>query len=338
MVVGVLLAAWTPAVRADAREVEQLIAKANELRQQGNPWQALSFYQKAYELEHTPRTAGQLGVGELAAGYPVEAAEHLAIALRSPKHPWVAKYKTVLEETLTKARARIGEIAIEGKLDGATVTINGHEIGKLPLASNVNVPAGTVEIVVHSEGYADFTRTIEVPGGGQEHVVVNLVRNPEPTPAAGPAKNLASSLSGTAGVEPSATVTAERPVEQDRSLRLAGFLTGGVAVATLAGGGLLQLLAINKIHEFNGPCSLGDHGPILKSTQMPSSQCSSAYDTSTAEKRWSTIGYVAGGALAVTSGVLLWWSYRGSSEKSPEQHARIGCVPGPVSVACGGVF
>src|SRR5262249_51456584 len=62
--------------RADAADIEALIAKGNELRRAGTPGPALPYFQKAYELARTPRTSAQLGLGELAAGYPVEAAEH----------------------------------------------------------------------------------------------------------------------------------------------------------------------------------------------------------------------------------------------------------------------
>src|SRR6476646_8300950 len=72
---------------ADAAEVEALIAKGNELRRAGTPGPALPYFQKAYELARTPRTTGQLGLAELAAGYPVEAEVHLTTALESPNDP-----------------------------------------------------------------------------------------------------------------------------------------------------------------------------------------------------------------------------------------------------------
>ena len=79
MALRVIISVWTAVaiisqaapVRADAAEVEALIAKGNELRRAGTPGPALPYFQKAYELARTPRTAGQLGLAELAAGYPV---------------------------------------------------------------------------------------------------------------------------------------------------------------------------------------------------------------------------------------------------------------------------
>ena len=43
-----------------------------ELYREGSFDAALAEFQKAYELARTPRTTGQLGLAELAAGYPVE--------------------------------------------------------------------------------------------------------------------------------------------------------------------------------------------------------------------------------------------------------------------------
>src|SRR4051794_28687426 len=84
--------------RADAAEVESLIAKGNQLRRAGTPGPALPYFQKAYELARTPRTTGQLGLAELAAGYPVDAVEHLEVALQSPDDPGIVKYRKMLTD------------------------------------------------------------------------------------------------------------------------------------------------------------------------------------------------------------------------------------------------
>src|SRR3954453_12802235 len=104
--------------RADAAEVEALIAKGNELRRAGTPAPALPYFYKAYELARTPRTAGQLGLAELAAGYPVDAAEHLAAALQSPDDPSIVKYRKMLTDALTTARSQVGDLAVEGSPAG----------------------------------------------------------------------------------------------------------------------------------------------------------------------------------------------------------------------------
>src|SRR5580765_2671437 len=110
---------WQSALaRADAAEVEALIAKGNELRRAGTPGPALPYFQKAFELARTARTAGQLGLAELAAGYPVEAEEHLTAALQTPNDPSIVKYRKMLTDALAIARSQIGQLAVEGSPTG----------------------------------------------------------------------------------------------------------------------------------------------------------------------------------------------------------------------------
>src|SRR6476646_5803436 len=96
--IAVAIVSKSAPARADAAEVEALIAKGNELRRAGTPGPALPYFQKAYELARTPRTTGQLGLAELAAGYPVEAEVHLAAALQTPDDPSIAKFRKMLTD------------------------------------------------------------------------------------------------------------------------------------------------------------------------------------------------------------------------------------------------
>src|SRR6476469_8881418 len=96
--IAVVIASRGAPAQADAAEVEALIAKGNELRRAEMPGPALPYFQKAYDLARTPRTTGQLGLAELAAGYPVEAADHLTTALESPNDPSIIKYRKILTE------------------------------------------------------------------------------------------------------------------------------------------------------------------------------------------------------------------------------------------------
>ena len=131
--IGIAIIWYAAPARADAAEVEALIAKGNELRRAGTPGPALPYFQKAYELARTPRTAGQLGLAELAAGYPVDAAEHLAAALQTPDDQSIVKYRKMLTDALTTARSQIGQLSVEGSPPGAEVVVDGRGIGVLPL-------------------------------------------------------------------------------------------------------------------------------------------------------------------------------------------------------------
>ena len=120
--------------RAESAEVESLIAQGNDLRHKGEPDRALPFFQKAYALSRTPRTEGQLGLAEMAAGHPMEAEQHLMAAIDSREHPWITKNREGLEKTLALARSSIGDVTVEGGPAGAALTVNGRIDGHAPIA------------------------------------------------------------------------------------------------------------------------------------------------------------------------------------------------------------
>ena len=71
--------------------VEDLIRKGNELRTKGEDQYALPLFQKAYDLERSPRTAAQLGLVEAALGYWLASERHLQEALTSTRNPWLIR-------------------------------------------------------------------------------------------------------------------------------------------------------------------------------------------------------------------------------------------------------
>src|SRR3954464_1791485 len=116
--IAVMVASESGPARADAAEVEALIAKGNELRRAGTPGPALPYFQKAYELARTPRTTGQLGLAELAAGYPVESEAHLSAALASPNDPSIVKYRQILAGAPPMGAGQIGGPAPQSQPPG----------------------------------------------------------------------------------------------------------------------------------------------------------------------------------------------------------------------------
>src|SRR5687767_11306624 len=83
---AVAMAAATPEEPLPA-QVEELIRQGNELRRDGKDHAAVGLFQKAYDLQRSPRTAGQLGLAESALGYWMAAERHLGEALAAPRHP-----------------------------------------------------------------------------------------------------------------------------------------------------------------------------------------------------------------------------------------------------------
>src|SRR4051794_8973409 len=167
-VVGVLTSVaiiWPSAqARGDAAEVEALIAKGNELRRAGTSGPALPYFQKAFELARTARTAGQLGLAELAAGYPVEAEEHLTTALQTPNDPSIVKYRKMLTDALATARSQIGQLTIEGSPPGAEVLVDDRAAGTLPLSAPRKLAVHEVEVVIRATGYTPHKQLVPIAG------------------------------------------------------------------------------------------------------------------------------------------------------------------------------
>jgi hypothetical protein len=162
------------AVAAEPAEVEDLIRKGVELRRDHKDQLALPLFKKAYELAHTPRTAAQLGLVEMSLGYTLEAERHLVEGLAAPRDVWIRRNKAVLDGALSRVRAAIGEVVIEGHPADAEVWLNGKQVGALPLANPIRVPEGSVTIELRAPGHVTLARTIKVIGGGTERVTMEL--------------------------------------------------------------------------------------------------------------------------------------------------------------------
>jgi hypothetical protein len=326
--------------RADPAEVESLIAQGNELRRQGRDAQAVPLFKKAYDLDQTPRTAGQLGLVELAAGYPVDAADHLALALESPQHPWVASNRRSLEKVLARAQAVIGQVTVGGTPMGAAVTVNGRAVGALPLPAAVRVPAGRVVVSVTAPGYVAAERLLQVRAKQTQAVEVALDKtlgassepepaqtgHPEPqatasplgmTPQPIPPTDSATTISGVpgAGRETSSTTSA---------LRVAAWAT-----AVAAAGGLGAGLGLQHASNTNAEALAAAHCTVVNGVVMPAGDqnCQSINNTRTSEKTWSLVGYIGGATFAVTSAVLFWLSWEPAPSANVQAHAAIRCAP-----------
>jgi hypothetical protein len=344
--VVVVIASEPRPARADAAEVETLIAKGNDLRREGKPGTALPYFQKAYDIARTPRTAGQLGLAELAVGYPVEAAEHLATALESPNDPSVKRFRKMLTDALTMARSQIGEVTVHGSPVGAEVFVNGRTIGTLPLSSPIKLAPSNTELAVRAPGFTERREVVRVAGGQRYDLTFNLeptkkiaeASNPSaptvtvaanPAPVSSPAL---APLSAAAGPVGTAERTASAPSDGGggSGLRTAAWITGGAAVAALGAGIALHLAALSNRHEFDDSCENQDGTIVKVGGPLTPEQCGDRYDAFTFQKRWSLVGYVSSAALAVTSGVLFWTSWPSATEKS----AHFTCAPTLNGLTC----
>jgi hypothetical protein len=166
------LTAISAPARAD--DPESLIRQGNDLRRAGQNEQALPLFQRAYQSTATPRTAGQLGLAELATGRYVEADSHLVEALRGHSDPWVSKYRVTLEQALATIRSQVAHLEVIGAPHAAEVTVNGRMVGRLPRTPTVAVNPGRVDVRVSFSGYEPLREVRELAPGSHEEVEIRL--------------------------------------------------------------------------------------------------------------------------------------------------------------------
>ena len=164
------------AALAQPSVAEDNIRRGNELRRKDLDPKALPLYQKAYDLEPSPRTAAQLGLVEGALGYWLSAERHLKEALVSTRNPWVWRNRTKLRRALANVQASIGEVEVIGGPSGAEVTVNGQRAGLLPLPVPVRAGEGVAQIAVRADGHKEATASATVRGGQRVTVNITLQR------------------------------------------------------------------------------------------------------------------------------------------------------------------
>src|SRR6185369_1929594 len=80
-------------------EAEKLIRHGVELRKARDDEAAVRAFQKAYDMIHSPRAAGQLGLVKQALGLWEEAERYVGEALRATtEDAWVTKNRAALDE------------------------------------------------------------------------------------------------------------------------------------------------------------------------------------------------------------------------------------------------
>jgi hypothetical protein len=309
---------WT----ANAGEVEALIHEGIELRRQRQDVRALPLFQRAYALQRTPRTAGQLGLCELAIGYWQDAEEHLQEALASPGYPWVANNIEALTASLELARSNIGAVAVSGSPTGAEVRINGKTVGTLPLPSSVRLAHGPADVEVRAAGYTAAKRSISI---GADPVQLRVDLSRESTHVAPALSSIAPATNTAPAPPPHVDVAPTQLTSRSSSQRWAAWALGGTAVAALALGVVETIIWQGGIADFNDHRTNGMLDCQKVVADRGGAWCKSTYDNYTSAEHIAIGGYIAAGALTLGAATLVILS----RPTHRDQAVAVRCVPTP---------
>jgi hypothetical protein len=307
---------------ATAEQVEDLIRQGLDLRHAGQDSRALPFFRKAYESERTPRTAGQLGLCEMALGYWVDAEAHLGEALASTGHPWVEKNRSALASALRTTRDNIGTVSVMGGPAGAKVYLDTREVGALPLDRPLRLSRGPHDIEVRAPGPVTRTKTMVVQGGDDQTVTLVLEAAPIQTGAAAGTPPPTGAAGGVTGP----VVIIEHPHGDSRGgsgRRTGAWIAGGAAVAAVAvgvAGTVLWVDNLNKFDDHVGPTGTKNCGASDPSYGGPG--CQSLHDSLSTGRTLALIGYGVAAAAATTSIILF-----ATSGPSEPKTTALACAP-----------
>jgi hypothetical protein len=311
-----LQVAARPARAVSASEVEGLVRQGIDLRHAGQDGRALPFFRKAYDAERTPRTAGQLGLCELALGYWVDAEDHLGEAISSTGNPWVEKNRATLATSLASARANVGSLSVLGGPSGAKVFLDNREVGALPLDRPLRVNKGPHDIEVRAPGPVTRSKTMVVQGADEQTVTLVLETKPlqtAPTPA--PA------------APPVLVTPAPAPdAPHASSTRTLAWAVGGVAAAALVLGVIETVSWSSNVQKFDDHTSPSN--PTVKDCGSGDAMyggpgCQSIHDDLTRARAFAIVGYGLAAVGGVGSAIL----FATSQPAEPKTSAAVTCAP-----------
>jgi hypothetical protein len=150
-----------------------------ELFNEGRFDAALAELQHAYDVMPAYPVLYNLGRVHAELGHPVEAARALERYLEEGGTAIPRARRAEVETALERQRDRIGRLAVEANVPGATISIDGVDVATLPLAAPLSLGAGAHTVGVHAPGYETVTRAVQIAGGAQERVAVELRREIE---------------------------------------------------------------------------------------------------------------------------------------------------------------
>lgn len=310
-------------VAAPGAEVDALVRHGVELRQRGDDAGALREFERALARSPEPRVFAQLALAEQALGRWLDADRHLRAAQRTPTDPWMIRNQAALREAGAQLGAHLGWVRVSGAVEGAVLYANNERVAALPMSEPARVASGTNVLEVRAPGYVTMTRRVEVEPGQESRETFAFVR--EAPLALGPARPFAPT--------PPVEAPVARPGGAQRALAWVTLTAGaagiGLGVFSVARRGGL----VTQYDDHRDPVCPGTSSPTQPSV------CAGYLEDVSTMQTLAIAGFVAGGALALTSVVLFATSPTASGDANRGfASLRCGAGPGLAGVSCAGTF
>ncbi len=319
----VLLVATTAPqlARAGAKEeARKHYDRAVELVDDGQLAEAIIEFQRSYDLTKHFSVLYNIGQVYVSLAKPVEAiAAYEGYLVGGGKNISAAR-RAEVENELVRQKARLATLVLRILPDGATVRVDGNEIGKASLAQPLSVGIGEHVVTATAEGHEPAMVKLTVASEDRRTVELALTPIPEkkaePLPVAVPAAAtvvslpvtpVAPSLAPTAAsppllvvpapaLQPSESTIIDAPAGDRASARLqvTGLATGAVGIVGLVTGTVCWYVAKSRHDDAVAYWNTGSNDAKAQSLQGQAQNYATAASTA----------LVAGGAFSVLGAVL----------------------------------
>jgi len=250
--------------------------------------EALVQFRRAYELSHSWKVLGNLGLCLMKLERDGEAIAAYEKYLAEGKTEITADERQQVERDLSATRAQAVRVRLDYEPGGATMIDERTTARGTKVRNTYELTGSSAELVMHP---GDHVIVVKSSRGDEARWETALV------PAGASAHKF---VFGNATSEAGASGAGAAPAASGRStLMPVGLVVGGVGVVSLAVGTVFALKRSSKLNERDGVCPT-----TINCTDDEIAQNAALSDDARSAAQIATIGLVAGGIL-LTTGVVL---------------------------------
>jgi len=316
----------------DAKAVARAkLVEGGDLLRAGEYSGALTRFQEAYDLVHSPKIQYNFGLAYMGLGRRADAIEAFETFLNEALDA-TPDLRANAERYRSTLATQTGALVVTSDTDGAEVSIDGRSRGVTPLQTSIRLDPGPHQLVLEKAGLPPFAEKLTIEAGRRITVETRLTPAAVATPAPAPSPVGPPVAERQPDVVPPPT-DADRAAQKRSLLRKVAWASGAVGVAALGWGLAERLIANGKFSDFNSRpqgCDADDrvlaHG---------GGDCSSLLSAGRSAATLSTVGFISGAVLAGASAVLFYTS-RQPAEAPADVKVGLACGPdvGRYGVLC----
>jgi hypothetical protein len=280
------------------KRAREQFGQALALQTAGDWAGALALLKEVAAVKSTPQVRFNMALCEEKLGRLVAALGDYELAAADARAEHADQVAEEVEARLESLRAKIPKLTVKrgSGAEAASIALDGVSLGDQVIGTPMPTDPGPHTVEAKAPGFKPFRKSLRV--AEQQNETIEIVLEPEP---------IVANPGGTSG----GAASSGNP----RGARIAGYVIGGVGIASLGASGIFFGLRAGKISDLDKQC--------------PNRECPSLAQQSDidAGKRYTTIANVtlAVGAAAVAGGLVLILT---SGSTSSEPSVALAPAPG----------